>query len=151
MSDYTRPFDPDLPHDGPPDSQPRLAEDLVNETASAREAAFEARAHSDINRLKADLDSLRRDLASLSGTLREVAMARGEEGAAIVRDYAEQARGHAEDYMAEAERAVVRNPLVSVAAAFGIGYIAGRIMGRDCSGGGNHRGTEGAGPLRRRR
>ncbi|MFA7431911.1 MAG: hypothetical protein WCZ23_17275 [Rhodospirillaceae bacterium] len=131
MSDFTRPFDPDLPHDGPPDSHPKLADDLIHETANAREAAAEARAHGDINRLKNDLESLRRDLASLSGTLREVAMARGEEGAALVRDYAEQARGHAEDYMAEAERAVIRNPLVSVAAAFGIGYLAGRIMGRD--------------------
>lgn len=131
MSDHTSPMDPDLPHDGPPDAQPKLHDDLRRESADAREAAAEARAHRDMDRLKSDLESLRKDFASLSGTLREVAYARGEEGAAMVRDYADHARGQAEDYIAEAERAVVRNPLISVAAAFGIGYLIGRIMDRD--------------------
>lgn len=121
----------DLPHDGPPEAQPRLAEDLRQEAAGAREAAAEAQAHRDMDRLKADLDSLRRDLASLSGTLREVAVARGEQGAAVLRDYADHARGQAQEYFAEAERTVARNPLLSVAAAFGVGYLLARLMDRD--------------------
>lgn len=121
----------DLPHDGPPDAQPKLADDLRKEAAGAREAAADAQAHRDMDRLKADLESLRRDFSSLSGTLREVAYARGEQGAAVLRDYADQARGQAQEYFAEAERTVVRNPLLSVAAAFGVGYLLARVMKRD--------------------
>lgn len=85
----------------------------------------------DIERLKTDLDVLRRDFATLAATLQEVAGARGEQGVAALRDYAGQARDQAGEYVADAERVVARNPLLSLAAAFGVGYLVARAMKRD--------------------
>lgn len=119
------------PNAQPPNAQPGLAEDLREEAAKSRADAADARATVEVERLREDLATLRRDFTSLSRTLREMAMARGEEGAALMRTYADQARGQAQRYVEGAEDYVVRNPLTSVAAAFGIGYLLGRIMERD--------------------
>lgn len=121
----------DLPPDGPPDAQSELAEDLGSEAAEARAEAAAVHSERDMARLREDMDSLRRDFGNLTDTLRELAMARGEEGAALLRDYADQAQSQTREYVSDAEQAITRNPLMSVAAAVGIGYILGRLLDRD--------------------
>lgn len=100
------------------------------------EADFEAEAtmketQADVDRLMNDLSTLRRDFAAIADTVRDMAMARGEQGRATVEDYMVTARGQAEDYVNQAETYVRANPITAVGAAFGVGWLIGRLMSRD--------------------
>jgi ElaB/YqjD/DUF883 family membrane-anchored ribosome-binding protein len=83
------------------------------------------------SRLKADLDTLRGDLAQLTRTVRDLAGVRRDQGMAAARDYAAQASAQAQEAKARAEQTISANPLLSVAAAFGVGYLLGRLTKSD--------------------
>lgn len=98
-------------------------------TAPEGTAAGSAPAGDDARRLQEDLDSLRRDLSQLTTTVRDIASARRDQGMAAARDYADKAYGQAQEARAQAEQTIAANPLLSVATAFGIGYVLGRVLG----------------------
>lgn len=99
-------------------------------TAAAQANTAETAAKGDMDRLRGDLDRLRKDMEGLTRTVRDVASARGEEGMARARDMVDQAKAQASDYIDTTERTVKENPLVSVAVAFGVGWVVGRLMDR---------------------
>lgn len=108
-----------------------MAEPKTTATAAAAQAGTaEEAAKGDMDRLRGDLERLRKDMEGLTRTVRDVASARGEEGAARAREMVEQAQAQARATLDTTERTVKENPLVSVAVAFGVGWVVGRLMDR---------------------
>jgi len=84
----------------------------------------------DMEQLRADLDRLRQDIGTLAGTVRGIAASRSAQGEEAVRAYAETAYTEVRHAVEGVEQAVARNPLVALAAAFGVGWLIGRLMDR---------------------
>jgi ElaB/YqjD/DUF883 family membrane-anchored ribosome-binding protein len=87
-------------------------------------------AETDLSQLVADVQALKRDIAALAGHSRgaaaEAASALGVEAQRVYDNVAAQGRRQAEALGEQVEA----HPLASLLIAFGIGFVAGRILPR---------------------
>lgn len=96
---------------------------------------------SDIDQLRADLDALKADLVRITRDSRDVAGRRADaagvkargEFEELVRQVAatiEEAKGHGAARLHAFERQVEERPFVSLASAFAVGLLIGRVLDR---------------------
>lgn len=77
----------------------------------------------DIDLLRADLDALRKDLASLVSTLKDNVSGGAE-------TFARDLQTTGQDQLRSAGRMIEEQPLMSVAIAFALGLVVGRLRDR---------------------
>ncbi len=80
--------------------------------------------------LQAQLNALREDFAGLTKTLKDMSAAYAEEGQARVKNAADKVQQQAKDSYGRVQSEVEAHPLSSVAIAFGIGLVLGKILDR---------------------
>ena len=94
-----------------------------------------------VDALKSDLQTLRSDLEKLTGQLGNTARAGASEASASVRSEAARLRAEldrlldiageqGQSSMAEVQRRAQEHPLATLAGAFGIGFLIGRLLDR---------------------
>jgi ElaB/YqjD/DUF883 family membrane-anchored ribosome-binding protein len=91
----------------------------------------------DVDRIKADLGSLKSDLTDLTKALVDfgkdtVRGAKDEAQGKVeqLRGAVERLRARGSDIMDDVEERVTANPTVSLLAAFGLGFILGKVLDR---------------------
>jgi len=95
----------------------------------------------DFDSLRADIDSLRKDLAQMSRAMTDLAAekvaAAADQARASVDKAGEKlgeagaaARARARQGAADVEQRIEERPFASVAAAFGVGLLIGRVLSR---------------------
>ena len=95
----------------------------------------------DVETLRTDLETVRKDLATLTDTLKETAKARMQLGVetaeaevkpalAQLRQTLDKARGRGREGLQTVAGQVEERPLVTLAAAFGLGLLIGRLLDR---------------------
>ncbi len=82
----------------------------------------------DIDDLKAQIAELRSDLAGVADAIKKLSGDAADEGVERVRRTAERARDRAKDTLGNLENEIEERPLTSVATAFGIGFILGKLL-----------------------
>ena len=93
----------------------------------------------EIDKLKADIARLREDLGSVTEALKATAAAQAEAAREQARARAEQARETLQEKVDEAlnagqqaaarlDRKVADNPMTSLLAAFGVGFVLAKLM-----------------------
>ncbi len=82
----------------------------------------------DIEDLKAQIDDLRNDLSGIADALKKLSGSAVDEGTDRVRRASEKARDKARDTIGAFESEIEERPLTSVATAFGIGFILGKLL-----------------------
>lgn len=108
---------------------------------AARQAASNDKASDDLDDLKGDIDKLREDLLtltqhmkSLGGNALSEAQQKGAEKVDLLRTElertAKQVRSHGEASLADFEKTIRDKPLLSLAAAFGVGMLISRLLDR---------------------
>ena len=88
----------------------------------------------EIDAVKDDIGALRSDIEKLLKTLAKDAKAKSQETMNAAREnineYAHAAKERTKEGVAITEKKIEENPFTSVAAAFGVGLILGRIMSK---------------------
>lgn len=80
--------------------------------------------------LQAQLTALREDFAGLTKTLKDMSSAYAEEGQARVKNAADRVQQQAKDSYGRVQNEVETHPMSSVAIAFGVGLVLGKILDR---------------------
>ena len=80
-------------------------------------------ADKEFDALKQDFETLRRDLANLSDEIKRSSTARARAGVDAARDQFEQTS-------ADVAREVSERPFTTIFAAFGVGFILGKLLDR---------------------
>jgi ElaB/YqjD/DUF883 family membrane-anchored ribosome-binding protein len=83
-----------------------------------------------VDDLKADLSNLQSDLSSVVETLKKLATQVGEQNVGRAQKATAAAKQQISDASATAEHAIVERPFASVAVAFGIGFLIGKLLDR---------------------
>lgn len=84
----------------------------------------------EVDQLKAELDSLRKDFTQLTDTFKQMSREQVQAGTDQARDSAQQLGNQARDAAQNVEQEISARPLTSVLAAFGIGFIVGKLLDR---------------------
>lgn len=84
----------------------------------------------DLKELRSELATLRSDFSEISKTLKRISGERYAEGRDKVNQGIERGRQQARDSLGEFEREIEARPLTSVAAAFGVGFVLGKLLDR---------------------
>jgi len=84
----------------------------------------------EIDSLKSDVKALRDDLARLVGAVGDDLEEQGEAARAEARRRLEAARARGQSALDDIESRIERNPLTALAAALGIGFLIGALLGR---------------------
>lgn len=80
--------------------------------------------------LQEQMDTLRKDFASLTGTLKEMSAGYARDGQARVKNAADEAQKQVRDSLGRAQSEVEQRPFSSMAVAFGIGLLLGKLLDR---------------------
>lgn len=80
--------------------------------------------------LQKQLNALREDFSGLTKTLKEMSSAYAEQGQARVKDAADKVQQTARDSYGRVQHEVEAHPMSSVAIAFGVGLVLGKILDR---------------------
>jgi len=80
--------------------------------------------------LQAQLTALRDDFAGLTKTLKDMSSAYADEGQARVKNAADRVQQQAKDSYGRVQNEVEAHPMSSVAIAFGVGLVLGKILDR---------------------
>ncbi len=80
--------------------------------------------------LRDDLDALRKDVSKLTDDVRGIASERVSAARDRARDTAYRARDRGEAVASEVGHRIEERPLTSVAVAFGVGMLIGRLLDR---------------------
>lgn len=87
---------------------------------------------SELESVRADLGALRSDMEKLVSAMTAAASEKSQEALNAAKegisDIAGTAQKHSADGVAYAESQIEQNPLMSVAAAFGVGLIVGKLL-----------------------
>lgn len=84
----------------------------------------------EIEQLKGELETLRKDFRQLTDTFKSMSRQQLNAGADYARQSADQVRGQAREATQSLEHEISQRPFSSVAAAFGIGFIMGKLLDR---------------------
>jgi ElaB/YqjD/DUF883 family membrane-anchored ribosome-binding protein len=80
--------------------------------------------------LQEQLDSLRKDLSEIRQLVKSLASGYAEEGKDRLRASANRAQAQAKETLADVEGEIRSHPLSSVAVAFAVGLLIGKILNR---------------------
>lgn len=80
--------------------------------------------------LQAQLTALREDFAGLTKTLKDMSSAYAEQGQARVKEAADKVQQQAKDSYGRVQSEVEAHPMSSLAIAFGIGLVLGKVLDR---------------------
>lgn len=80
--------------------------------------------------LRDDVDALRKDLANLTEKMRGMSGERFESARAQAREAAQRVRDRGQAAVDEVGHRIEERPLTSVAVAFGVGMLIGRLLDR---------------------
>lgn len=80
--------------------------------------------------LKAEFDTLRSDVARLTDTVKKMSGNTTAEGRERIRQAAEHSREQFRETAGAVETEIGERPFTSVAAAFGVGFILGKLLDR---------------------
>jgi ElaB/YqjD/DUF883 family membrane-anchored ribosome-binding protein len=80
--------------------------------------------------LQAQLDTLREDFSELTKTMKTMSADYAKQGQQKVRDGAQQARAQAAQSLDQAKQEVEARPYTSMAVAFGVGLVVGKLLDR---------------------
>lgn len=86
--------------------------------------------NSDADRLRNDLDNLRRDFAQLADSVRGASRQGARAGADAARAGMDQAQQQVRDTVANLSSEIQARPLASVAGAFAVGLLLGKLFTR---------------------
>ena len=89
-----------------------------------------ARNDSEVEDLRNEFASLKRDVAELTETLRKVSDEKAGESREKMREAARHSREKAGRAVHGVERSIETHPMTGVATAFGVGFIAGKLLNR---------------------
>ncbi|MDA3942793.1 MAG: hypothetical protein PF694_04550 [Bacteroidetes bacterium] len=85
---------------------------------------------SETDAIKQDMDALRKDLRDLADSVRTSGEKRYQDGIDQARDKYNELRGEASRRSKEVGAEIEARPFTSVLAAFGVGLILGKLIGR---------------------
>ncbi len=80
--------------------------------------------------LQEQLNALRSDFAEITKTVKGLSSAYAREGQDRLRDTANRAQAQFKDSLGEVQGEIERHPFSSLAVAFGVGLIIGKILDR---------------------
>ncbi|SFK05991.1 DUF883 family protein [Methylophaga sulfidovorans] len=80
--------------------------------------------------LQEQLDALRKDFAEVASTLKSLTSEYAQQGQDKVKAAAQQAQQQAKESFARAQGEVEAHPYTSMAVAFGIGLVIGKVLDR---------------------
>ncbi len=84
----------------------------------------------DLKELKDEYASLKSDLSKISDTLTKLAHDGADEGRARIRSAVGHSRDQAKETLGTIEREIEERPVTSLAVAFGVGFVLGKIFSR---------------------
>ncbi len=84
----------------------------------------------DIDELKAEVSSLKSDISDIADTLRKLSGDVVTDGRERLRQAGRQSREKARETWSAVEHEIEERPLTSLAAAFGIGFVLGKLLDR---------------------
>lgn len=84
----------------------------------------------DIEALREEVSKLRTDITDIAETLRKLSHDAVADGRDRLRDAAKQQTDKARESLSGVESEIEQRPLTSVAAAFGIGFVLGKLLDR---------------------
>ncbi len=82
----------------------------------------------DVDRLRGEIDEMRKDLKTLTRTMRDRGAEKGREALDRVEYLGRSARSHAARSQARVEDSIENRPLISVLAAFGLGFLLAKLL-----------------------
>jgi ElaB/YqjD/DUF883 family membrane-anchored ribosome-binding protein len=82
----------------------------------------------DVDRLRGEIDEMRKDLKTLSRTMRDLGAEKGKEALEQVDYLRRRARKHATRAEEQIERGIEERPIISVVAAFGVGFLLAKLL-----------------------
>jgi len=82
----------------------------------------------DVDRLRSEIDEMRKDLKTLTRTLRDASAEKGKEALDQVEYLRRKAGKHAARAEKRLERGIEERPIVSVVAAFGVGFLLAKLL-----------------------
>jgi ElaB/YqjD/DUF883 family membrane-anchored ribosome-binding protein len=104
------------------------------ETTAKTAAGIERELKSDVDAIKSDLDNLRKDLAAVLDRIKGTATSRAEsEIQALqkrINKIADDLQTGGRESLRAVEERIEERPLVSLAIAFGVGIVLGRLFDR---------------------
>jgi len=80
--------------------------------------------------LKAQIDDLRSDLAGIAEAIKKLSGDAADDGVERIRRATRQTRDKARETLGSLEGEIEDRPLISVAIAFGVGFILGKLLDR---------------------
>ncbi|WP_375056035.1 hypothetical protein [Zobellella sp. DQSA1] len=89
-----------------------------------------ATAQNNQQELQEQLDALRKDFAELTSILKGMTANYAKEGQENVKATAEQAQQHLKQSLCKAQQEVESHPYTSMAVAFGVGLLLGKLLDR---------------------
>lgn len=84
----------------------------------------------DVEELRSEFANLRSDVSKLTDTMKKLYGDTAAEGRTRARQAAERSRERARETVGTFEEEISERPLTSIAAAFGIGFIIGKLLDR---------------------
>lgn len=84
----------------------------------------------DVEELRKEFSELKSDVSKLTDTLKKLYGDTATEGRTRARQAAEHSRERARETVGAFEEEIGERPLTSIAAAFGIGFIIGKLLDR---------------------
>lgn len=84
----------------------------------------------ELEKLKAEFSALRSDIADLAKTLKKISNDRVGQGRERIKKGADQSREQAREAVNAIESEIGERPWASLAAAFGAGFILGKVLSR---------------------
>ncbi|WP_273150855.1 DUF883 family protein [Methylophaga thiooxydans] len=80
--------------------------------------------------LQEQVSALRKDFGDITETLKSLTSDYAKQGQARVKQSAEQAQKHAQQTITHAQQEVEARPYTSMAVAFGVGVVIGKLLDR---------------------
>lgn len=83
-----------------------------------------------IDELRAEVASLKKDLGNVADTIKKLSGETVEQGREQLRRTTRRSRDQAKEALSALESEIEERPVTSLAAAFGIGFIVGKLFDR---------------------
>lgn len=82
----------------------------------------------DVDRLRGDLNDMRKELKMLTRAMRDTGMEKGQDALDMLEHYGRRARRRSARTEARIEREIEDRPIISVLAAFGVGFLLAKLL-----------------------
>jgi ElaB/YqjD/DUF883 family membrane-anchored ribosome-binding protein len=82
----------------------------------------------DVDRLRGEIDEMRKDLKTLTRSMRDLGAEKGKDALDQVEYLRKRARKHAARAEEHIERGIEERPIISVVAAFGVGFLLAKLL-----------------------